>query len=99
MVIIYLIWFVMNEAYLDAVIAPKSIQLVQEFQHRSLHLTVTTLLRVETFRANGVKFIDENDSRGLFFGQRKCITNKLGTITDEHLNQRRTGKFQITSFC
>eukprot|EP00037_Helgoeca_nana_P025280 m.274576 g.274576 ORF g.274576 m.274576 type:complete len:377 (+) comp26901_c1_seq1:1639-2769(+) len=79
---------------LDVVVGLESIKLIQELEHRPLHLTVSGLFRVEPLGSDRVELIDEDDGGRLFLCQRKRITDKLCAVTDEHLDQLRASKLQ-----
>jgi hypothetical protein len=72
---------------LDALVAAKTVELIQQLQHRPLHLTIATLLRVEPLRADGVQLVDEDDGGSLLFRQLERIADQFSAVTDEHLDE------------
>lgn len=87
-----------TKAYLNSLIATESIKLVEQLQHRPLHLPVTTLLGIESFCANCIQLVDEYDSGGFLLGQLEGVSHQFRTISNEHLYERRTCQFEITGF-
>ena len=47
---------------------------------------------------NGIKLINEYDGWSFFSCKLECITNHLSSITDEHLDKLRSGKFEEGGF-
>ena len=80
--------------HLDAVVRREPVQLVQELQHRALHLAVAALLAVEPLRAHGVQLVDEDDRGGLLLGEREAVPHKLRSIADEHLHELGPGELE-----
>mmetsp|Transcript_17068 Transcript_17068/g.33393 ORF Transcript_17068/g.33393 Transcript_17068/m.33393 type:complete len:370 (-) Transcript_17068:293-1402(-) len=75
---------------LDLIVRSKTIKLVEELQHSTLHLTVTRLVTIKTLTTNGINLVDKNNRTtilALFTSEFKGITHKLRTITDEHLHK------------
>jgi hypothetical protein len=56
------------QLYLNAVVAAEAVQLVQKLKHSSLHLTISSLVRVETLGTNRIQLINEDNRGGLFLG-------------------------------
>ena len=75
-----------GKTHLDTLVAAETVQLVQEFQHCPLHLTVTTLLGVKSFGTNSIQLINEDNSWRLLFGELEGIPDQLRTIANEHLH-------------
>jgi hypothetical protein len=44
--------------YLDPLIAREPIKLIQQLQHCPLHLSITALVRVKSFRSDSIELID-----------------------------------------
>mmetsp|Transcript_12381 Transcript_12381/g.28676 ORF Transcript_12381/g.28676 Transcript_12381/m.28676 type:complete len:366 (-) Transcript_12381:216-1313(-) len=82
--------------HLDHLIAGKTIQLTQEFQHGTLHFPIPALIAPKSFCSNGINLINEQDSTrrstllDLCLGQFECVPDQLGAITNEHLYQLRS---------
>jgi hypothetical protein len=74
-----------GSAYLDPLVASEPIELIQQFQHGPLNLSISRLVRVESLRSDGVELVDEDDGRCLFLGELESVSDELGTISDEHL--------------
>lgn len=51
--------------YLDLIVAAETIKLVQQLEHRPLHLPVPRLLAPEPLRADCVQLVDEDDRPAL----------------------------------
>ena len=88
------IYPVRRRQHFDTVIRGKAVELVQKLQHRPLHFTVATLFTVEPLRAHRVKFVNENDGRGLLLGQGEAIANELSTIPYKHLHELGAGELE-----
>ena len=58
----------------------KSVELIEQLEHRALHLSIACLLAVESFRSNGVQFVDEDYRRGFLFGQREGIADEFRSV-------------------
>ncbi|CAN8007616.1 unnamed protein product, partial [Ixodes pacificus] len=78
----------------DVSAGAEPIQLVEQLEHGPLDFAVSCLLRVEALRADGVQFVDEDDGRRLFLGEREGVSHQLGAVADEHLNELRSGELQ-----
>lgn len=83
--------------YFDSFITAETIELIEKLQHCSLHFTITTLIRIESLGTNRIQFINEDDCWSLLLRQLESITDKLGTITNEHLHQTGACKLKIAS--
>jgi len=46
-----------------------------------------------------IQFIDKDDCRVLLLGESERISDKFRTITDEHLDELRTGQFEECRLC
>lgn len=68
--------------------------MIQELQHCSLDLSVARLVIVESFGPDGIYFIDENDGRSFFFGEGEGVPDHLRPVSDVHLHETGTCKFE-----
>lgn len=84
---------------LDAVVGGEAVELVEKFEHGALDFTVAGFFRVESFRTNGIEFVDEDDCRALVFGERERVPDHFRTVTDEHLDQLGTGELEESGVC
>lgn len=71
---------------LDIGVAREAIQLIEELKHGPLHFPVSALVTVKPLGANGIDLVNEHNARRLLFGQSKGISDKLGSVSDEHLH-------------
>ena len=62
---------------LHAVVRREPVELIQELEHRPLHLAVAVRVRVETLRADGVDLVNEDDRGRLFLRQRERSRTNL----------------------
>lgn len=85
---------VRGREHLHAVVRGETVQLIEELQHGSLHLTVTGLLRVKTLGADGIQLVDEDDRWCLLLGQGEAVPDQFGTVADEHLDELWTSEFE-----
>lgn len=69
----------------------KSVQLIQQLKHSSLHFTISVLFRVKSFCSHCVYFINKNNSWRFLFSKLERIANNLRTISDEHLYELWSG--------
>jgi uncharacterized membrane protein (DUF441 family) len=74
---------------LHAVVRGEPVKLVEQLEHRALHLAVAVGVAVEALGANGVDLVDEDDGGRFLLGQRKGVADQLGAVANEHLNQQR----------
>mmetsp|Transcript_7187 Transcript_7187/g.15374 ORF Transcript_7187/g.15374 Transcript_7187/m.15374 type:complete len:342 (-) Transcript_7187:476-1501(-) len=80
--------------HLNPIITAKPIQLIQQLQHRPLHLAVSTQLRIKPLGAHRVQLINE-DNRGRFLlCQLKRVPYQLRAVSNEHLHQLWPCQFQ-----
>ena len=56
-----------KKKYLDICVTRKAIQLIQQFQHSSLDLSVTTLVTVKSLGTDGINLINEHNAWWLLF--------------------------------
>ena len=78
----------------DPVVGCEAVQLVEEFQHRSLDFSVSALFTVEAFRAHGVELVDEDDRGRFLLCESEAVTDELGAVADEHLDELGTGELE-----
>ena len=69
---------------LDSLVAAEPVELVEELEHRPLHLAVTALLRIEPLGADSVQLVDEDDGRLLLACRSEEVAYTLRTNTHEH---------------
>mmetsp|Transcript_10214 Transcript_10214/g.23079 ORF Transcript_10214/g.23079 Transcript_10214/m.23079 type:complete len:254 (+) Transcript_10214:126-887(+) len=79
---------------LNVVVAPKSVKLVQQLEHRSLYLSVAAQLAVKALCSDGVNLVDENDRGTLLLSECEGVTHELRAISDEHLNELRSRELE-----
>mmetsp|Transcript_31688 Transcript_31688/g.75269 ORF Transcript_31688/g.75269 Transcript_31688/m.75269 type:complete len:334 (+) Transcript_31688:294-1295(+) len=79
---------------LDLLRAAEPVELVEELEHRALHLAVAADVRVEPLGANGVDLVDEDDRRGLLLREQEGVPHQLGAVPDEHLHQLRARELE-----
>mmetsp|Transcript_7696 Transcript_7696/g.26505 ORF Transcript_7696/g.26505 Transcript_7696/m.26505 type:complete len:458 (+) Transcript_7696:35-1408(+) len=79
---------------LDLCVGGESVQLVQELQHRSLHLPVPGELRVEPLGPDRIDLVDKYDTRGLLLREGKGVSHELGAVSDEHLHELGSRELQ-----
>ena len=72
---------------LDVATIIKPIQLIQQFQHGSLHLTLAPGCRFVSFGSNGIDFVDEDNGRGVLCGHLEDLSNQSWSITEVFLDQ------------
>ena len=60
---------------LDPVVRREAVHLVEQLQHRPLHLPVPGLFRVEALGAHRVELVDEDDRRRLLLCQREAVSH------------------------
>lgn len=65
----------------------KSIQLINQFQHGSLHLIITTCTIIKSGSSNSINFIKKDDACFLCASHFKEFSNHTGSLTDILLNQ------------
>lgn len=65
--------------YLDVLGGFKSIQLIEKFQHCSLHLTVTAWAALQTGGPDGVDLVHEDDWWSVFSSHHKKLTHHSST--------------------
>ena len=80
--------------YLDVIVGRESVELIEQLQHGSLHLSVSSLLGVEPLGADGVQLVDEDDGRRLLLGEGEGVPHELGAVPDEHLHELRPRQLQ-----
>mmetsp|Transcript_19299 Transcript_19299/g.35701 ORF Transcript_19299/g.35701 Transcript_19299/m.35701 type:complete len:202 (-) Transcript_19299:549-1154(-) len=73
--------------YVSSVI--ESIQLVQQFKHRSLDLLRSARIRVVTLHTDSIDFINKDNGRRVVFSDFKHLTYELGSIAKVLLNELR----------
>ena len=83
----------------NAVVGREAIELVEEFEHRALDLPVAGFFAVEALRAHGVELVDEDDRGGFFFREGETVTDQLGAVADEHLDELRAGELEEGGVC
>ena len=74
----------------DALVVIEAVHLGQQLVERLLALVVATKATAIALLADGIDLIDKDDTRGLFLGLLKQVTNLGGTAADEHLDELRT---------
>jgi hypothetical protein len=72
---------------LDVSPGVESIELIDEFQHRSLHFIVSSCSVVESGTTNRVDFIEEDNASFLRSGHFKQFSDHSGTFTNVLLDQ------------
>merc|ERR1719402_1060694 len=65
----------------------KSIQLVEEFQHCPLNLSFSAAVAVVPFSANGINFVDEDNTGTVLIGHPEQLSHQLGTVSEVLLDQ------------
>ncbi len=66
----------------------ESVQLVKEFQHRTLHLGITSTTAAFTTRtSNGIDFVHEDDTRRVFSSHHEELAHHSASLSDVFLNQ------------
>jgi hypothetical protein len=60
--------FPMTSSLLDIMVGLKAVELIEKFQHSSLYFSIACLFTIETFGADGVQFIDEDNRWCFLFG-------------------------------
>lgn len=65
----------------------KTIKLIQQLQHSSLHLLLASRVRVVSFCSNCVYLINKDYSWRVLLSSFKELSDKLGTISQILLNQ------------
>jgi len=74
-----------SHTYLDPLVATEPIELVEQFQHRPLHLPVTALLRIESLvpiaSSSSMKM-----AAAFFLGYWKASRTSYRTVTNERLH-------------
>lgn len=68
--------------------------MVQQFDHSSLHFSVTRFIVIESLCSHSVDFVNENDGRCFCLCQSEGISDHLGSITNVHLHKTGTSQFQ-----
>lgn len=58
-----------DKTYLDLVVAAETIELIEQFKHRPLHLPVSRLLPSESLGSNRIQLVDEDNRTALQQGQ------------------------------
>lgn len=76
----------------------ETIKLVEQLEHRALHLAVAGLLGVEAFGADGVQLVDEDDGGRLLLREREGVAHELRAVTDEHLHELWPSQLQERRF-
>jgi hypothetical protein len=72
---------------LNPFITAEAIELVEELKHCTLYFPITALIRVKPLGAYCVKLINKDDGWCLLLSQFERVSDELGPITNEHLNQ------------
>mmetsp|Transcript_32410 Transcript_32410/g.64337 ORF Transcript_32410/g.64337 Transcript_32410/m.64337 type:complete len:417 (+) Transcript_32410:261-1511(+) len=78
---------VRSHDHLNVLSRLESVQLVQEFQHRPLHLRVPPLLPLLPLTADGVYLVHEDDRRRVLSSHDEKLSNHSGPFPDIFLNQ------------
>ena len=80
------------------VVGGKAVELVEQFEHRALHLAAALAVAAAALGADGVDFVDEDDGAAaplaLFAREVKGVAHHLRAVADKHLHQRRAGQLQ-----
>mmetsp|Transcript_62077 Transcript_62077/g.173336 ORF Transcript_62077/g.173336 Transcript_62077/m.173336 type:complete len:390 (+) Transcript_62077:291-1460(+) len=85
---------------LDHFVTGETIQLTEKFQHGTLDFTIAALISTESFCTNGIDLINKEDCARrhallyLGLGKLKGVSNKFGSVSNEHLHQLRAGQFE-----
>jgi hypothetical protein len=70
------------------------VELIEQLQHCSLHLSVARLLAVKSLRPNRIQLINEDNRRRLLLRQGERIAHQLRPVADEHLDELRAGQLE-----
>ncbi len=66
--------------YLDVLGGLEAVQLIEQLQHRPLHLTVTTWATLQARRPDGVDLVHEDDGGGVFSSHDEQLAHHAGTL-------------------
>mmetsp|Transcript_54617 Transcript_54617/g.91003 ORF Transcript_54617/g.91003 Transcript_54617/m.91003 type:complete len:275 (-) Transcript_54617:268-1092(-) len=83
--------------HFDVQIFGETVHLIEQLQHCSLRLTVSTFVAVKSTGSDGVQFVNEDDGRLLLLCKLEGIANNLRTVTDVHLHKLWPGQLQKAS--
>ena len=75
---------------LDVLRGLKSVQLVEQLQHGSLDLGISSTSGLDPGRPNGVDFVHEDDGGRVLPGHDEELSNHSGALADELLDQLRS---------
>ena len=74
------------------------VEVVEQFEHGPLHLSVSAFVVVETLGSYGVDLVDKDDGGSFLFGQGEGIAHHFGTVSDVHLHKVGAGQFEEGGF-
>ena len=76
--------------YLDIARLVEPVHLVQQLEQDTLHLTVSTCLRVEPLRGDGVNLVNEDNTWRMLLSHPEQFSYELGTVSEILLNELGT---------
>lgn len=59
-------FFLRDSADLDGSLLVETVHLIEEFEEDTLYFSIRSCLSIESFRSDGIDFIDKNDTRRVF---------------------------------
>ena len=77
------------DTYLDIARLVEPIHLVQQLEQDTLHLTVSTRLRVEPLRGDGVNLVDEDNGGRVLPSQPEDVADHAWTFAEVFLDELR----------
>ena len=83
-----------NGLYLDIIIGRETVQLIEQLQHGSLNLSVSSLLSVKSLGTDGVQLVNEDDGWSLLLGESEGVSDKLDSVSNKHLDKLGSSELQ-----